>query len=456
MASTDTDPRSPASSAAATSESAPRRRRFALPTPPLWLVGLAEAVQILIVTTLMVGLPVLAMSLAGGFTQTGIAFVLSLAAQSWLVIHGIPVELVVTLDPGALGGALDVPGGGWFHLVPLGLTLIPLWLGWRAGGRIARGSYSDQLWQGLLPLVLGYGAGGAGIAWVAQAESLHVMPLVAGLCAGLLMGLAALAGCYAEARSAARMIGMDLEARIEELSQQLRWAGSYAWAVARAGLVGFIAALGLAALLLTAQLGARWMEIANVYEQLNPGLFGVLGLTLLHVGLAPNLVLWALAYSTGSGFALGSGTLVSPWGVELGAVPAVPVLAALPSAEHPYGLAVLAVPVLAGVVAGWWLMREGENHLDDWFALRISWRPLSAALSTLVLGVLTGLVAAALAVGPLWLSHISLGVGRMTDIGPHALLSAAMLGAWVSLGAVLGYGISLGAQRARRRPSRAH
>ncbi|MCH8560646.1 MULTISPECIES: cell division protein PerM [unclassified Nesterenkonia] len=449
MATTDTEP-----SAAATPAAKPptrTRRRFSLPAPPLWLIGLVEAAQILLITILLVGLPVLVMSLAGGFSAFNPNFVVSLAAQVWLVLHGTPVELVITLDPGALGGALEVPGGGWFHLVPLGLTLIPLWLGWRAGGRIARGSYSDQLWQGLLPLILGYAAGAAGIAWVAQAATFQVMPWLAALCAAVLMSLAALAGCYAEARSAARMIGTDLEARIDELSQRLRWAGSYAWAVGRAGLVGFVAACGLAALLLAGQLGVQWMQIANVYEQLNPGIAGVLGLTILHLGLAPNLILWALAYSTGSGFALGSGSLVSPLGTELGAVPAVPVLAALPVEAHPYGLFVLGLPVLAGVLAGWWLMREGENHLDDWFTLRISWRPLAAVLSTLSLGVLTGLVTALLAVGPLWLSHISLGVGRMTDIGPHALLSAGMLGVWVALGAILGYSVSVAGQRLRRR-----
>lgn len=430
------------------------RRRFRLPAPPLWLIGLAEAVQILLITILLVGLPVLLMSLAGGITSFDLDVVIALAAQVWLVLHGTPVELVVTLDAGALGGALEVPDGGWFHLVPLGLTLIPLWLGWRAGGRIARGSYSDQLWQGLVPLVLGYAGGAAGIAWVAQAETFRAMPWLAALCAAVLMSLAALAGCYAEARSAARMIGTDLEARVDELSQRMRWAGSYTWAVTRAGVVGFVAACGLAALLLAGQLGMQWMQIANVYEQLNPGVTGVVGLTVLHLGLAPNLVLWALAYSTGSGFALGAGSVVSPWGIDLGAVPAVPVLAALPVQAHPYGLFVLALPVLAGVMAGWWLMREGENHLDDWLTLRISWRPLAAGLSTLLLGVLTGLVTALLAVGPLWLSHISLGVGRMTDIGPHALFSAGMLGAWVALGAVLGYSISLLGQRLRRRAVR--
>lgn len=449
MATTDSTP----SAAARSRPGAPSgpRRRFRLPTPPLWLIGLVEAAQILLITILLVGLPVLVMSLAGDFSGFDLGAVAELTTQAWLVLHGTPVQLVLDSDAAALGGGLTVPAAGWFHLVPLGLTLIPLWLGWRAGGRIARGSYSDQLWQGLLPLILGYASGAAGLAWLAQSETFQVMPLLGALCAAVLMSLAALAGCYAEARSAGRMFGTDLEERIDALSQRLRWAGSYAWAVARAGFVGCIAACGLAALLLAGTLGMRWMEIANVYEQLNPGVAGVTGLTVLHLGLAPNLVLWALAYSTGSGFALGTGTLVSPLSSELGAVPAVPVLAALPAEASPYSLLVLGLPVLAGVVAGWWLMREGENHLDDWFTLRISFRPLAAGLSTLALGVLTGLVTGLLALGPLWLSHISLGVGRMTDLGPHALLSAGMLGAWVALGAILGYSISLGAQRLRRR-----
>ena len=45
-------------------------------------------------------------------------------------------------------------------LIPLGLTLIPFLLAWRAGRRLARASYTDQLWQALLGSWLMYGAFG--------------------------------------------------------------------------------------------------------------------------------------------------------------------------------------------------------------------------------------------------------------------------------------------------------
>ena len=31
----------------------------------------------------------------------------------------------------------------------------------------------------------------------------------------------------------------------------------------------------------------------------------------------------------------------------------------------------LVVPVLAGVLAGWWFLREGENHFDEWLSIKV-------------------------------------------------------------------------------------
>lgn len=396
-----------------------------LPSPPLWLFGLFEAVQAVLATALLVALPVLGTALARHGSDFDPQTSSELAAQAWLVIHAAPLNL----HPG--------DPDGWFHLVPLGFALVPFLLAWRAGRRLAQGAYPHQLWQGLLAFTLLYAGAAVGIGYYWQSDPGTLV--WSGVAAAALTGFGSLTGCYAEARSATRMIGVDLGARIDDVSQRLKWTGAYLWAVLRGGAVAAVAAVGMSALLLAGWLSWRWMDVVNAYQELDAGIFGGAALTLLHLGLAPNFLLWTLAYSTGTGFAMGSGSPVGPVDTELGAAPALPVLAALPDQVYEYSLGTLALPVLAGVVAGWWLMREGENHLDDWCQLKLTFRPLSLAVSTLCLGALTGAVAAGLLIGPLWLSHISLGAGAMNDIGPHAALTAGLLAGWTALGTIVGY-----------------
>ncbi|TLP98241.1 hypothetical protein FEF26_05450 [Nesterenkonia salmonea] len=396
-----------------------------LPPPPLWLFGLFEAIQAVLATALLVAVPVLGVGLVRSWGDFDPQATAEVAAQAWLVIHAVPLNLAENAD------------SGWFHLVPLGFTLVPFMLSWRAGRRLAQGAYPVQLWQGLSIFALTYAAAAVGIARFGVDDPGTLV--WAGVAAAVLTGLGSLAGCYVEARSATRMIGVDLESWVEDFSQRLKWAGAYAWAVVRGGMVAAATAVGLSALLLAGWVGWRWMDVANAYQELDAGISGGAGLTLLHLGLAPNLVLWALAYSTGAGFNLGSGSPVGPFETELGMVPAVPLLAALPDQVYEYSLATLCLPVLAGVVAGWWLMREGENHFDDWCQLKLKLRPLSLAVSTVTLAAITGAVAGLLLIGPLWLSHISLGMGQLNDVGPHAALTAGLLAAWVAAGTVVGY-----------------
>ncbi|WP_261624977.1 cell division protein PerM [Nesterenkonia marinintestina] len=426
------------------------RRLTRLPAPPLWLLGIVEAVQIALVTALAVLLPIIAMALADGFVAVDAGFVATLSAQLWSVMHGAPVILNVTVDAGALGEGVELPEGGWFQMLPMGLALIPLLLARRSGARLARGAYSGQLWQGLVTLVLTYAGLSAAIGALARTSAFDVQWPLTLLCGLLLVTVGGLAGAYSEARSWERLIGVDVEGRVERWSQSMRWAGSYAWAVCRAGAVAAVAAVVLASGLLAVQIGLRWMDIANMFQQLDPGVWGVVGLTLLHLALLPNLILWTLAYSTGAGFSMGTGTVVAPHAVEVGPMPAAPILGALPAGAGPWSLLVVLLPVLAGAVAGWWLVREGENHLDDWFSLRIPLRPVSLALSTLLLGLFTGLAAAVVIAAPLALSHISLGMGRMTDLGPHALIAAGMLGVWVAVGTMVGYLVTPAAHQVRR------
>ena len=101
---------------------------------------------------------------------------------------------------------------------------------------------------------------------------------------------------------------------------------------------------------------------------LNPGVGGSALLLLAGLSYLPNSVIWAIAYMLGPGFAFGVGTAVSPSGSALGAVPAFPMLAALPvgpkAAFPPWlGFFVLVMPYLAGALAGLMTVRIAPTPL---------------------------------------------------------------------------------------------
>jgi hypothetical protein len=118
----------------------------------------------------------------------------------------------------------------------------------------------------------------------------------------------------------------------------------------------------------------------------------------------------------GPGFAVGAKTSVSLLGSHLGAVPALPLLAALPDDGEPAPLAWLAFsgPLAAGIFAGWLLARalpfSAASGSSPWWVryrvAAIGWGLAAGALAGLTLGVL-----ASLSGGPL-------GPGRMATVGP--------------------------------------
>src|SRR5690606_24782752 len=85
---------------------------------------------------------------------------------------------------------------------------------------------------------------------------------------------------------------------------------------------------------------------------IHAGVLGGIALTLGQLAFVPNLVVWAASWLLGPGFAIGTGSSVSPLATNLGPVPAIPVLGAVPPGEFALGFLGLLVPVLAGFLAG--------------------------------------------------------------------------------------------------------
>ncbi len=166
----------------------------------------------------------------------------------------------------------------------------------------------------------------------------------------------------------------------------------------------FLMLLVAAALLVAVMVLLGLNQAASVMSGLHLGAGDYVMYTLATMAVAPNAVLFGGAYLLGPGFAVGTGTVVSPSVVSLGPVPAFPLLAALPG-DGPtpqWAMGLLAVPVVVAMIGAGMAQRAYRVTAYDSAALRGFGCGCGAALITTL--------AIALAGG-------SMGTGRMADIG---------------------------------------
>jgi hypothetical protein len=164
------------------------------------------------------------------------------------------------------------------------------------------------------------------------------------------------------------------------------------------------------------------------------GVAGQAGITLVCLAYAPNIAVWGASYLLGPGFAVGAHTVVRTSEVSVGALPALPVFAGLPSGM-PGEIAgfLLGAPLAAGMVAGWLLARRRlRAAAASRPAVVVSWPGLlgAAALAGPVAGLLFGFVADASG-GPL-------GGGRLSVVGPVPWQVGLVAAGVVAAGAVVG------------------
>ena len=395
---------------------------------PLWLQGVVELIVTALFSALAVFAAMSAVWATKGFGDMEFSSVAAMSAHLWLLIHGVPLDLAAAFGASA----------GTMTLVPLGLSILPLLLCYRSGRRLARASYEGEF---LIPVL----SGSVTYALISSAmygwASPHPQPLQALNAALVPLGIVVAGlmwGGYREARSLSRMVGVDTAEQISQMSQYSRWAGSYAWAVVRAAVVAFVALVGLGAVLLGIGILAGWSQIVATYQELHAGAVGDTAVTLLQLGFLPNLVIYAIAWSTGAGFSFGAGTSVGLTSSNAGTLPMLPILGAVPESMGTFGLVGLLVPLGAGAIAGWWFLREGEDHLDEWVALKVPFRPLSALISAVVLGMMTGILTSFGALWLGWISYGSLGIGRFTEVGAEPLTFAAHTALTVGAGVTFG------------------
>jgi hypothetical protein len=206
-------------------------------------------------------------------------------------------------------------------------------------------------------------------------------------------------------------------------------------ATVRASIIAAAVLVGAGAIAFAVAVFAGAGEMIALFQAGNVDGIGATIITLGQLAYLPTLVIWALAWIAGPGFAFGTATAVSPVGTEIGPVPAIPVLGALPELQSTWLLLVVLIPVAAGALAGW-VARSDLVAAADAAAT-----PASAStdrmLPRLVTALATAFVVAGIAAGLAAAASGSLGPGVLVDVGPHAGMVALAVGAEVLVGAAI-------------------
>ena len=138
-----------------------------------------------------------------------------------------------------------------------------------------------------------------------------------------------------------------------------------------------------AALLVTALLLIlNFTQVKNITISLQPGFFGGLLLLILNVLYLPNAAVATAAYFSGTGLAVGAGTIVSPWWYQLGQIPALPLLGILPTSRHPLALFGVLFFIGLGVLLARWALVFGIQTLVQSYLFTIALATLLAYLAS--------------------------------------------------------------------------
>jgi hypothetical protein len=193
---------------------------------------------------------------------------------------------------------------------------------------------------------------------------------------------------------------------------------------ATGGVLGAASSGRVAALMTTGWVVAGRAPIGDGVRGLGLDAVGGVVLAVAELAYLPNLVVWALAWLSGSGFAVGEGTHFAPDGVVGGAMPAIPILGALPAPDIA-GPATSLVPLVVvgvGAFVGWYLHRRLETH--RWWDVIVACAA-AGATTTITVAVLVTMASG------------GIGPDRMADVGAHGMLVGLLAGAGVLVGALL-------------------
>lgn len=332
------------------------------------------------------------------------------AIDIWFALHGVALNFAASTFSG-----LEVPAFA-IAILPLGAALMIFGLGWRSGKRLFG---SLELWPGWIGSALVYGGVSALLLSLSATKELSPDPVSAyfvpmivftgGVVCGSLFG--ALPRTAVKLNLAAeRMAGRSF---VETIGEKVNWiVRSVASPALRAGTAFVFVLQALSALIFAVLVGFNWLNVIQLYEQLQSGIIGGFSATLMQMSFLPNLTYYVSSWLVGPGFAIGAGSSVSPLGTALGPLPTVPVFGAIPAGDFAVGMLVLIVPLLLALAVTVAVKKYAAEARHN-FAT-----PLASAIA---MGLSIGFVAAIEMAILALLTHAAIGPGRMQEIGADPL-----------------------------------
>jgi hypothetical protein len=290
-------------------------------------VGVLQAVRAVLIGFIPIALVTLVAWAAGGSGNGKSADAIHGAGWIWLAAHHVGFSL--RLPPG------DVAGRLW--LLPLGLSVIPWFVLRDSGRRIASSVSAGERPLALFALAITYA-----LSLTGAAQLLTTKAVTPEIWAAPIFGFLVALICGAIGIYGLRNLFLPLSTRLSVLAK------SVIRGIAATSLVLY----GGSSLLLLVALITHWSRFASLFTVLDPGWIGMILLVVLIFAALPNAVIMTACLVAGAGFAMGNNTLISPLRVQIGELPAFPLLASLPTGRSLFLTLLPAITILASAVGG--------------------------------------------------------------------------------------------------------
>lgn len=368
-----------------------------------------------------------------GVAAAGLAGIIALALVAWTIDHpegaSAGSAAIVGLQAWLLSnGASLAVGGGALSVPPLLVTALIGYAMYRTGRGLAR----------RFDLRTGWALVESTVAVALTYVTVALILTAPGTTTAVRPGLLKLCLIAAALSIVPTVLGMLVESGLgPRLVASMPGSGV---AVARSVSACLVGLIGLGALQLIMGLVVHFSGTSALTAAAGGTTGGAITIVGVAICFVPNALLAIIAFGSGAGFSLGSGTAIGLTGVKLGPLPAFPLFGLLPADAGPLSWFSVLIPLGAAVFAGIVLVRSLEP--DERAVHRVC---VAAASCAVIVGIIAAAVAT-IAVG-------GIGRERLAQIGVAPLRLGALLAVLTLIGTLAGALIARGiAATESRRP----